>query len=205
MLRRVFGAVWRSVIKVGLRWLPLEDPWEPAWALVPTRRFGTGSVHNFRWYFQGASSIPIRNLEEVCDWLCGCRYTSDRELFAQDDLWQHPLKFEELRQGDCEDHALWAWRKLVELGYRAELVSGECRRGDGSWGGHVWVCFERDGQRYLLEAVAKDQDKMVRPLDSAKTEYCPNVAVASDFGRSGFHGYLHTLKRRLFASTSSAA
>jgi hypothetical protein len=173
--------------------------------MVPVQRFGAGSVNDFRSYFKGASTVDARSLEEVCAWLLDCRYTSDQDLFHQPDFWQHPLQFEQLRQGDCEDHALWAWRKLVELGYRAELVSGDYRRRDGSWHGHVWVCFEQEGDRYLLEAIAKNKAEMVRLLDSAKADYCPNVAVGSDFGRFGFHGYLHTLKRQLFGSENSAA
>lgn len=205
MFGRIFWAACRPLLKLGLRWLPLEDPWERARAFVPVRRFGVGSIHDFRSYFERASSVNVRNLEEVSEWLLGCQYATDQDLFQTADFWQHPVDFELLRQGDCEDHALWAWRKLVELGYNAELISGDYRRPDGSWFGHVWVCFEQDGRKYLLESIAKDRKDMVRLLDAAKSEYCPNVGVASDFRRCGFHGYLHTLKRQLSASRTSTA
>ena len=94
----------------------VDDPWARSPAVLPTRAFGRGSVRDFRWYFERESEVPVRSIDEVCDWLLGCAYVSDRELFNESDFWQHPGTFERLRQGDCEDYALWAWRKLVELG-----------------------------------------------------------------------------------------
>jgi predicted transglutaminase-like cysteine proteinase len=34
---------------------------------------------------------------------------------------EHPGAFERRRRGDCEDFALWAWRKLAEVGVDAEF------------------------------------------------------------------------------------
>ena len=56
-------------------------------------------------------------------------------------------------QGDCK-HALWAWRKLIELGHPAEFFVGQWLEGGGAHHDcHAWVVFEQDGERFLLEAV----------------------------------------------------
>ena len=68
--------------------------------------------------------MAVKSLQEICEWLVGCDYADDEAFFNEPDFWQHPVMFEQTRKGDCEDHALWAWRKLVELGFEAELVRG---------------------------------------------------------------------------------
>jgi hypothetical protein len=105
------------------RRLPIDDAWERFDFDAPLHVFGNGSRHDFAWYFQGDSSVHVSSIDDVQDWLLGCEYVSDPELFNEPDFWQHPRTFEQLRRGDCEDHALWAWRKLVELGHDAHLVS----------------------------------------------------------------------------------
>jgi hypothetical protein len=111
---------WRLILRV----LPHEDPWTRLQYRVPVHRYGLGAKHDFAWYFEGDSGVSAENIGDVCDWLLSCEYVRDPELFHEADFWQHPRTFEQLRRGDCEDHALWAWRKLVELGYDADLVSG---------------------------------------------------------------------------------
>src|SRR5690348_3236184 len=65
-----------------------------------------------------------RSVHGLCQRHCGdlrmaadCEYV--RDPVHERDFWQHPKTFEQLRKGDCEDHALWAWRKLTELGISA--------------------------------------------------------------------------------------
>lgn len=88
------------------------------------------------------------SLEEVHQFLSQCRGKSDNELFGQEDYWQPPEEFETRKEGDCEDFAIWTWRQLMGLGYRARLAGGRCGRyGDG----HAWVQFEREGKWFLLE------------------------------------------------------
>ena len=72
-------------------------------------------------------------------------------LFNEIDLWQHPSSFEELRRGDCEDFALWAWRKLAELGIDAEffvgrILSVEEPDVDRQ---HAWVVFRVGDVQFL--------------------------------------------------------
>ncbi|NUO02485.1 MAG: transglutaminase-like cysteine peptidase [Saprospiraceae bacterium] len=91
---------------------------------VSFHSFANGSQHEFGWYLTGKSEVPIHSLEGVIAWLKTCTYVHDQKLFGKRDHWQHPLEFEKTKQGDCEDHALWAWRKLIELGLRTEFVVG---------------------------------------------------------------------------------
>ena len=107
--------------------------------------------------WDGVSKVEVTDVASVCEWLAGCEYVGDENLFREDDFWQHPLTFEQLRRGDCEDHALWAWRKLAELGFRVEFFSGEWI-GDGSQakGEHSWVVFHDSTGSYLLDPVIRD-------------------------------------------------
>lgn len=162
---------------------------------MPAHAFGPGSIHDFRWYFEGESQVRVASVDEICAWLDGCKYVSDRELFNLQDFWQHPCTFERLRQGDCEDHALWAWRKLVELGVDAELVSGRWTAGPDHAGRHVWVVFRDGAGEFVLEAVGKEA-AMVRPLDEVRAEYRPDVAVNARFETTAFSGQILTMQER---------
>jgi hypothetical protein len=103
--------VLRPLGKRLIRYVPVGDPWEPVTSLFVTPRiFGPGSFRMFRWYFEGESVVVVRSLGEVCEWLAQCQYHPDEDLFNEPDFWQHPRTFEHLRKGECEDHALWAWR-----------------------------------------------------------------------------------------------
>jgi len=170
----------------------VDDPWERSTATLPVGAFGRGSVRDFRWYFERESQVQVRSIDEVCDWLLGCTYASDRELFNESDFWQHPGTFERLRQGDCEDHALWAWRKLVELGVDAELVAGrwDVTREDPAH--HAWVVFREGGVEFVLESVARTRAAMVRPLAEVRAQYRPHVAVNARFETTAFAGCLLT-------------
>ena len=170
----------------------VEDPWERSSATLPARAFGRGSVRDFRWYFERESGVPVASIDEVCDWLLGCTYVSDRELFNESDFWQHPRTFERLRQGDCEDYALWAWRKLVELGVDAELVSGRWDVTREDAGHHAWVVYREGGTEFLLESVARTRSAMVRPLAEVRRQYRPHVSVNARFETTAFAGALLT-------------
>ena len=91
---------------------------------VPAGAFGPGSERPFAQYFEGQASVPVASIDDVVAWLQTCEYVSDVELFQKRDFWQHPTVFEQSKRGDCEDFALWAWRKLRELGIDAEFCVG---------------------------------------------------------------------------------
>ena len=174
----------------------VDDPWERFSMALPAHTFGPGSLHDFPWYFEGESRVRADSIEAVCEWLLGCEYVSDQELFNERDFWQHPRTFERLRQGDCEDHALWAWRKLVELGIDAELVSGKCNAREPNAGYHVWVVFRDAGAEFLLETAADCRASMIRPLAEVRDEYRPHVAVNARFETTAFSGYILLMQER---------
>jgi len=190
-----------GIVRRGLSWLlrPLHrflvartavsDPWEPASSfLIRPDRFGTGSRRPFPWYFEGDSTVPVRDVTEICRWLSACEYVRDSDLFHEPDYWQHPLTFEQLRKGDCEDHALWAWRKLIELGITAEFYVGQWLTDRGGRGFHAWVVFEKDSTLFLLEPVIKDAGMLVKPLSAVRSQDVPDFSVDRTFkmcARSG--------------------
>jgi len=97
---------------------------------------------------------------------------------------------------------LWAWRKLLELGYDAELVSGRTLPWQPGVAeaehGHVWVIFRREEQTYLLEAVSKHRDRVIQRLDEVKAHYRPEYGVDRHRRRFAFNGALHTMREREF-------
>src|SRR6185436_7297823 len=96
---------------------------------VPIGAFGPGSRREFAQYFQGESHVRVESIDEIVEWLLNCQYMTDAILFNERDFWQHPNTFEQLRRGDCEDFALWAWRKLADIGIDAEFCVGRVVRG----------------------------------------------------------------------------
>jgi hypothetical protein len=161
--------------------------------------YGGGARQDFGWYFEGKSSVSVTSIGEIQDWLVGCEYAEDMELFQEGDFWQHPRTFERLRRGDCEDHALWAWRKLVELGYDAELVSGQQLSESGGVtiaSGHVWVVFKQGEETFVFETAAKSKDRMLKPLQNVRNEYRPEAGVDAARRRFAYYGYLLTMRER---------
>jgi len=196
--RRFVTWLFNPLFRLLLRHIVVDDPWRPVTSLFITpERFGPGSFRMFPWYFEGESRVQVRSVNDVCHWLTRCQYLSDEKLFNESDFWQHPLTFEHLRKGDCEDHALWAWRKLVELGYPAELFVGQWFEAGGDEDAlHAWVVFVQNEQQFLLEPVIKHHSRMVRPLDDARADYAPHFSVDSTFTMRSHEGYLLYLKDR---------
>ena len=185
----------QPIVGLLLRIIPKRDPWTRVARGVPLTLYGAGSQRDFGWYLEGESSVRIGSIAEIQDWLLACEYVDDRELFNEQDFWQHPRTFEHLRRGDCEDHALWAWRKLVELGVDAELVSGR-QLSDEDRTGHVWVMFTHGGETLLFETVAKRRELMLRPVSAVRELYRPEVSVDGKRQRFAYHGYLWTLREK---------
>jgi len=196
-LRHLFAPILRAIFNLGLRFMQWE-PWERLNDHIAPQWFGSGSRHDFRWYFEGESTVSVANIEDVCEWLAGCDYVRDPDLFHESDFWQHPKTFERLRKGDCEDHALWAWRKLIELGIPAEFYVGRWRTNkDREPGFHAWVVCTCSGIEYLLEATGSDQNTILRPLAEVQQDYIPHFAVDAQFNSFAFGGYMLYLKEEL--------
>jgi hypothetical protein len=157
---------------------------------VPPGAFGPGSRQPFTEYFEGESCISARSIDEVVGWLQTCEYVTDMELFHETDLWQHPGAFERLRRGDCEDFALWAWRKLSEIGVDAEFYVGRviCEGEPAIDRQHAWVVYRVNGAEFLFEPAARTTARMIRPLADAMDEYVPHFAVNRRFDTVAFVG-----------------
>ena len=123
-------------------------------------------------------------------WLATCEYVSDVEQFHEPDLWQQPCDFERRQRGDCEDFALWAWRKLIEIGIEAEfyvgrILCGGARQPRVSMRGSS-IGTGRDA--FLFEPAARDRQRMIQPWSAVKDDYEPHFAVDRRFVTSAFVG-----------------
>lgn len=193
-LLRLASRILAPLSRLLLRFADVPDPWERQHREISPSRFGQGSQRDFRWYFEGESEVTAASVDDICVWLLECTYLTDVALFRKVDHWQHPRTFEELRHGDCEDHALWAWRKLAELGIDAELVSGQRIVSAEESHDHAWVLFREGGVEYVLEAVSHTREAMVMPADDVRAHYRPHVGVNARFETIVFGGLLLTAK-----------
>jgi predicted transglutaminase-like cysteine proteinase len=157
---------------------------------VPTAAFGPGSRWQFAHYFEGESCVRVTSIDDIVDWLGTCQYVSDTDQFHERDFWQQPCSFERLQRGDCEDFALWAWRKLAEIGVEAEFYVGRVVCGDEPSVDryHAWIVYRVDREDFLFEPAALDRQRMIRPLSAVKDEYVPHFAVDCRFVTSAFVG-----------------
>src|SRR6185437_7190614 len=195
----------RPLFRLLVRLTPDGDPWERIGVAPKLNLFGCGAHLDFPGYLSGPSTVLVHSIVEIQDWLLGCRYERDEVLFGEADFWQHPATFERLRAGDCDDFALWTWRKLGELGIDADIVAGYCLK-DGKLGGrHVWVVFRNDGVESVFEPTCSSRQGMIRPLSEARDEYVPEVGADRNGHRFGFTGYMLAQKRRLRRASSSSA
>jgi hypothetical protein len=188
-------------MRLAWRYVDDGDAWRSLPHDVPLTLFGPGNLtDDFRFYLQGPSRVPAKSIGQLCHWLSKCGYEHDDMLFGRSDYWQHPAGFETLRRGDCEDHALWAWRKLIELGHEAEFVAGRSSWPDGADEDmHAWVVFTDNGSRYLFEATEKCKKQMIRPIADASDRYWPYASVGHDLQRhlyAGFIGWLQSERER---------
>ena len=149
---------------------------------VPSHVFGPGSQQPFTTYFEGETSVRVTCIDDIVAWLKTCEYVSDLELFHERDVWQHPTSFERRKRGDCEDFALWAWRKLAELGIDAEFFVG--RVADHQ---HAWVVYRIDETEFLFEPAARTP-RMIRPLAEVRSGYVPHFAVNRRLATCAFVG-----------------
>jgi hypothetical protein len=195
-LLKPLGRAMRRLLLWQLRRTAVGDPWAlcPAWIRPPGLGPGLGSGPHFQWYRDGPTAVHPRTVAELCDWLSGCQYVSDHELFRVVDLWQHPATFERIRQGDCEDFALWAWRKLLELDLDAWFFCGRVLVGPRQEDHHAWAVFQEKRQQVLLEPTLT-RDAMLRPLVEARAVYIPYVSVGRDCQPRGHEGLIDLLER----------
>jgi hypothetical protein len=174
-----------------------ESAWERIAMPVPAEAFGPGSLQPFAEYFEDESGVRVGSLDDIVAWLSTCEYVSDIELFHEPDVWQLPGAFETRRRGDCEDFALWAWRKLAEVGIDAEFYVGRviCDDHPEIDRQHAWVVYRVNGTDFLFEPAARTPSSMIRPLADAMDDYVPHFAVDHRFDTSAFAGCASDVRR----------
>jgi hypothetical protein len=180
----------RSAGATIARGLGLSDtPWERVPMDVPASAFGPGSRRQFSEYLKGQSSVTASCIDDVAAWLATCEYATDLDQFNEPDVWQEPCVFEQRQRGDCEDFALWAWRKLIEIGIEAEFFVGRVACGDPSIDRqHAWVVYRQSGDAYLFEPAAHDRQRMIQPWSIVKDRYVPHFAIDHRLVTSAFVG-----------------
>lgn len=140
-----------------------------------SRRKGPHSTFPFGRYISQPLSVQCQTIGDVRNFLLGCKYVSDQELFGKRDYWQPPEDFEKQKKGDCEDFALWTWRQLLNMGYDARFIGGSA----GRYGaGHAWVEYFRDGKCFLLEPQCCSVGYTMPRLGTLRYE--PRFSVAWD-------------------------
>lgn len=195
-LRRALWRVYVPIFHWFLRRLgPPSDPWEPLDVRMPLHYYGSGVQYDFPAYLADPSTVSVHSLAEIQEWLLGCHYQTDTEQFGRDH-WQHASEFESSRVGDCDDHALWAWRKLIELGVDATLVVGWCLPITRPLSRHVWVTFRDESGEYLFETATSSREEMLRPLDEARAYYRPEYGVDRHGRRFTYAGALLSLREQ---------
>ncbi len=156
--------------------------------------YADGLLDDFPVYLRGPSNVEVSSVDEIKEWLRGCTYKTDHDQFGRE-YWQHLLEFEERRVGDCDDYAIWAWRKLVDLGLDARLVVGKPLPIRFPPVGHAWVVY-RNGDHFVLFDGTASPSEMVRPLDGARKHYRPEYGVDRRGKRYAYAGALLTIKER---------
>jgi hypothetical protein len=191
----------QGAVRLPVRLLASQHKYSDVWAHRPIKIWFRDDLRGLAKIYheclRSASSISVTNIEEIQSWLLGCRYVRMPYKEFGHDAWSI-ARFEQYREGDCKAHALWAWRKLIDLGYDARLVEGVLEPiGDVGrnelWGinnaNHLWVLFEHDGVEYILEAAAKKPNTLIRPLRDVSKTYTPYRAVDCNIRFYEFDGY----------------
>jgi hypothetical protein len=197
-MNKAIKSILKPLLRHTTRDLTDDDVWQKKKVRLPKEAFGKANLHDWPWYLEGRSTVQVKSAGDIVDWLRGCRYVGDPILFHEEDFWQHPVTFERIRQGDCEDHALWAWRKFKELGIPAEFVCG--RSGPASAKGnhaHAWIHVELSGQLCLMETVADSMHQMTFPLEDVKRNYCPALSVDTDLNTYRYGGFTEFIRLQL--------
>lgn len=139
------------------------------------RRKGPHPTFPMGRYISHPLGVRCKTMGDVRNFLIGCQYVSDQELFDKRDYWQPPEDFEKRRKGDCEDFALWTWRQLLNMGYDARFIGGSAGR-YGS--GHAWVEYFQDGRCFLLEPLCSRLGYTIPRLLTLRYE--PRISVSWD-------------------------
>ncbi|SRR5229473_7108143 len=138
-------------------------------------------------YVSQPLAVQCATIEDIRQFLRGCRAVSDEELFGKEDYWQPPEEFENRKAGDCEDFSLWTWRQLLAMGYDARFVFGR----HGRYGtGHAWVMFFLNDTCFLVEPQARFLGETMPRLSTLRYE--PKLSVAWHDHAVKYYAHKHT-------------
>jgi predicted transglutaminase-like cysteine proteinase len=177
----------RAWLRLCLDYLANGDVWAKEPMALKSRRFG--SPYDFNHYLAGESAVRLKTVAEILAWLGTCEYASDDAFFQTRDFWQHPLTFEQTRRSDCEDFALWAWRKFGEIGLPARFFIGQYVPYAEPPTFHAWVTFEDRCDEWLLEGAARDPLTRAIRLRDVRDRYSPHYSIGH-FGDGMVYGGL---------------
>ena len=176
-----------------------RDEWVARACPIPASFFSSGCASDFGAYLRGPSRVAATTVDDVHRWLSQCAFKTDQELFGVSEYWQHPEEFEGRRAGDCDDFAVWAWRKFAELGLDTELMVGMWREGsDDGAARHAWVVYHTPDGGFLLEAVNRHPPLQIRPLAAVRHEYEPHFSVDQHLRQRVYGGFLRKREAALF-------
>ena len=194
MLHQLRSTLQRPLLDLLMKTIN-RNPWTRYPCHVPLQHFGKGAPDSMIPYLQGASSVSVQSVEEIKMWIADCLYSRDIELFGELDYWQHPVEFEKLRKGDCEDFSLWVWRKLIRLGYQAEFVAGWVSNTQNELQPHTWVHYQEEETSYLFDPVLICPSQMIRPLAVRTEAYLPEFSMDEELKSYVYAGYYQRLRQ----------
>ena len=190
--KRLLGFVFRRVV----RYVKIGDRYERQDISVPPSWFAAPSHGAFADYRAGHSDVPVQTLQDIETWLRGCEYVATRT--RNPDWTQLCRQFETERVGNCLDHALWAWRKMLELGYQAELVFGRPDPHAKVQWRHAWIVLTYNERRMWFESVTKEPAKpMLLRLSYDDDTFWPEAGVDAENKCFGYTGMLRYMQVRV--------
>lgn len=161
------------------------------------RRKGPRPTFPLGRYVSQPLVIHCHSIGEVRQFLTGCKYVSDKDLFDKDDYWQPPEDFEKRKQGDCDDFAFWTWRQFMDLGYDARVVFGQ----HGRYGsGHAWVQFIQGGKCFVVEPLWRRLGGRLPRLSTLS--YHPRFSVSWDGEKLAYYQHREHSPRPSVADTA---
>lgn len=196
-LRQLAQTLFWPLSKVLLRlpFMKIGDRYERMTMSIPLQRLGAPHARAFVDYLAGPSHVAVESLDDIEAWLRECRYLAAPE--RSDDWTTLTTRFETTRIGNCLDHALWAWRKMREVGYVPELVVGVADPNDRPHDRHAWVSIHDGDKRWIVEAITKlPGHPMIKPSALDRDIYWPEIGVDSEGTPFGYTGMIRYFRHR---------
>jgi hypothetical protein len=142
---------------------------EPYWLGIPVRAIDQASPNDaprvMHWAeraLQSPTLIPISFPLELFHFLSGCRFLPTVELLDNAVL---PQEFERRQAGGTFAHALWAWRKCIDLEEGPRLTIGAYHDSP-----HAWVTLYEETRAFIFETTRKDELVLLRSWEQSLYE-----------------------------------